>query len=239
MDISKLKRNPKLVHDTLMETEDGALVTKSGCFILFPEKYISKGLASIGTEISCLAVFAIFIDDTTYAVSSATSICHLGDGIIDNVTIEDTVYTRVTFGPGDIIMKNTNLIVDGKLVNTIMDFFMGYALSPFFFNYLDMAELFLNVNYFNGLHMGDIQLVRDIMAANISRKLDNAKIPFRTGITAKELHIRPQFIPQNNIALNASSNLARLNGPELMRATRAALLDTKTTASDLEELYNE
>lgn len=239
MDISKLKRNPSKIHDSILETQDGALITKTGCYILFPEDYIKKGLAIIGNEVSALGIYAIFIDDVTYALSTATSMTILGDGLIENVEVSGMNFVKVTFGPGDVFMKSTHLIISNKLVNTVMDFFMDQGKVPFYITARDMADMFIDSTYWNKVHFGGSQMVRDILASTITRSLDDVRVPYRLTATPKTLNDRPRFIPLNDVGLNVTSNIARVCGPQLLRATRAALLEKRTTATDLEELYNE
>lgn len=236
MDISKAVRNPQRVHASLLE-KDNQLITKTGCTIYIPERYISKGLAVIGTEISILGIYAMFIDDVTYGVSTATAMCTLGDlHISDKVTIEDVDYLSYKFPAGAVVLKTVELVIVKKIVNAIMDFFVDYGYTPWFFNYVDLAELFFDTGYWNKMDMGG-QIVQDIITANISRDpKDITKLFKDTMSNIKQLDTRPTFIPQRDIGMNTSSNLARVNGSELARATRAMLLSEPTQPQELEDI---
>lgn len=236
MDISKTIRDPQKVHDTLLEKDD-QLITKSGCTIYVPEGYTSKGLAVIGTEISILGVFAIFIDDKTYGVSTATSMMTLGDNhITDSVMVGETVYLSYTFPAGAVVFKSVELIKEKKLVNAIMDFFFDYGYSPWWMTYLDMAELYKYAGYFNQMNMGG-QIVQDIIVAGIARNPDNVHQFYRMELdNIKQIYQRPTFLKQRDIAMNTSSNLARINGSELARATKAVLLSEPTQPQELEDI---
>lgn len=236
MDISKVKRDPQRVHASLLEKDD-QLITKTGCTIYIPERYISKGLAIIGTEISILGVYAMFIDDTTYGVSTATSMCTLGEmHIADSITIDDTVYLSYKFPAGAVVLKTVELVVNKKIVNAIMDFFIDFGYTPWFFNYIDLAELFIDTGYWNNMNMGG-QIVQDIITAHISRDPKNLNEFYRFIIeNVKQLDTRPVFIPQRDVGMNTSSNLARVNGSELARATRAMLLSEPTQPQELEDI---
>lgn len=236
MDISKTIRDPQKVHATLIE-KDGQLITKTGCTIYLPERYISKGLAVVGSEISILGIFAIFIDNVTYAVSTATSMVTIGDiHISDAVVVDEMSYISYKFPAGAVVLKSVELVKDKKITNSIMDCFIDYGYTPWFFNYIDLAELFIDSSYWNNMNMGD-PIVQDIIVANISRDPKDIKVLFRTVIdSVKQIHTRPNFIPQRNITLNTSSNLARVNGSELARATKALLLSEPAHPQELEDI---
>ena len=143
MDISKAKRDAAKVKATLFETPENQLVTKTGCSIYVPAGYTSKGLAVISSEVSILGTYAMFIDDTTYAVSIATSMMTILPDGIDNVQLDGEEYFRFDFKPGSTVIKNTKLVKSKKLTNYIMDYFIDYGHTPWFMNYRDLAELFI------------------------------------------------------------------------------------------------
>lgn len=236
MDISKTIRNPSKVHASLLETDD-QLITKTGCTLVLPEGYISKGLAVIGSEVSILGIFAMFIDDVTYGMSTATSMMTLGpDYIPGNTVIDDVTYLTYKFAPGATVFKTVELIIDKKIVNSIMDFFIDYGHSPWFFNYVDLAELFIDAGYFNNMNMGG-QIVQDIIIANIARNPEDVRQLFKEVLkNINQINTRPLFISQRDVAMNTSSNLARVNGSELARTTQAMLLSTPTHSQELEDI---
>ena len=77
----------------------------------------------------------------------------------------------------------------------------------------------------------------DIITAGISRNPDNIRQYYRHAMRKEEdLHIHPLLIPLRDIANNTTSNLARINGSELNRGIKAALLAEPVRAEPLEVL---
>lgn len=240
MDISKLKRNPTKVQDTLFENKEHQLITKTGCKIVIPASYTSKGLAVISSEVSILGIFAMVIDGNFYSVSRSTSMMTITPTSIDSEMINDTEHLVFTFAPGSVVIKNTMLVKNKKLVNNIMDYFVDYGHSPWFISYVDHSELFANSKYFNDIKLGQSQAVLDIITAHVSRNPKKFEQYYRHSIKeSSELWLQPTFIATRDIANNTTSNLARINGSELQRALKASLLAKPERAEPLEQHFFE
>jgi hypothetical protein len=237
MDTSKLKRDAARVRSTLVETPDHQLITKSGCTIYVPANYTDKGLAVITSEVSILGVYALFIDDVTYCVSNATCMLTISPDQINTVQMDDEEYFKFSFNPGSVVIQNTMSVKNKKLTNYIMDYFIDYGHTPWFMNYQDLAELFSQSRYYNNMRMGQGQPVLDIIVAGISRNPKNVREYYRHAITTEgEITGKPRFVPLRDIAINTTSNLARLNGSELQRGIKSALLSEPQRSEPLEEL---
>lgn len=236
MDISKLKRNPKKIISTIFETEH-QLFVKEKCFVTFPASYVNKGLATFGSEVSVLGVYAI-VNGNDYGVSRSTSMVNLTPSSIETFMDDDKEHYLLTFEAGSMMMKNTLLVKNKKIVNTIMDYFIDYGHSPWFISYIDHAELFIYSGYFNDLKLGLSQAVMDVITAQISRDPKDFEQLYRHTIkNAEQIHQRPTFVATRDIAINTNSNLARLNGSELQRSIKASMLSRPERAEPLEQHF--
>lgn len=239
MDISKLVRNPTKVHETLTEKND-QLITKTGCKIYIPATYTSKGLAAISSEVSILGIFALVIDDKFYSVSKSTSMMIIEPDSTETIMIDGAEHLEFHFNPGSVIIRNTMLVRDKKIVNSIMDYFVDYGHSPWFINYIDHAELFKFSKYFNDLKLGQSQAVLDVITAHISRNPSNFEQYYRHGLKViADAYKQPSFLATRDIANNTTSNLARINGSELQRAIKSTLLAKPERAEPLEQYFVE
>lgn len=237
MDISKLKRNPEQVQSTLTE-KNGQLITKSGCHIQIPAGYTSKGLATISNEVSTLGIFAIITDEKYYSLSLITSMMVLVPSDLKYITIDDKPYIEMWFAPGSVVIKNTSLVKNKKLVNFVMDYYVDYGKIPWFLSYVDHAEIFKLSREFNNIFMADSIVPYDIITAHISRSPDDFNSYYRHTIEKQtDLYAQPTIIPSRDIANNTNSNLARINGSELNKALKSALTSAPQEAEPLEELY--
>lgn len=238
MDVSRLKPNSTKVHESLYKTDDKRVITKVGCAIYIPANYTSKGLAIIGDRVRTLGVFMIVLEDGSYGVSIATAMMNLTPTTVDTESLWGADYLKLTFAPGSQVIESTSLIKSKKLTNTIVDYFIDYGHCPPFMNYVTHAELISRTGYFNDLNLGSHQAVRDIVVAGISRSKKDIHEYYRHAIdNSAQLRETPRRVPLRDIGLNTTSNLARLNGSELMVGMKSALLSKPVRAEPLEELF--
>lgn len=236
MDIKKLVRRPEAVHETLVN-KDHQLITKTGCKILVPEGYVGKGLASISSEVTTIGIWMMVINDKHYAVSIATSMMNLTPSSIEMDTIEEEDFYVLHFDPGSVVIRNTELVKDKKIVNYIMDYFTDYGHSPWFIKYIDHSELFVECRGFNDITLVESQAMLDIVTAHISRDPNDIKQYYRHTLKDKAgIHKRPLLLPLRDIANNTTSNLARLNGSEMKRSIKASLTNEPVREEPLETI---
>lgn len=238
MDVSKLKSNPSKIHAALFKTDDSKVISKTGCAIYIPANYSSKGLAMIGESVHTLGVFMIVLEDGSYGVSIATAMMNLTPSTIDTEVLWGVDYLKLTFAPGSQVIESTSLIKSKKLTNAIVDYFIDYGHCPKFMSYVQHAELISRTRYFNDLNLGSHQAVRDIVVAGVSRSDKDIREYYRHSLTdSSQLAASPRRVPLRDIGLNATSNLARLNGSELMVGMKGALLSKPVRAEPLEGLF--
>lgn len=237
MDISKTIRDAARVQATFKEAGD-QLITLKGCSIIFPKKYEDKQLAYIGEDISLVGIFATFIDDVIYSVSTVPSKFTLGECLIDVIKIDEEEYYKLTYSPGAVVIKNVNALKIKVFCYNIVNYFIDYGKMPWFLNYLDAAELCRDIKKFCNIELSIGQVCFDILVSRIARSDANIREQYRLGIkTEASLFKRPTFIPVMEKSLMTSSVLARFTGGELKRSIRESLIDDKATGEPLEELY--
>lgn len=238
MDISRLKHEPIKVYKTLFETDTHQLRTDSGCSIYFPAGYIGKGLAVISSEVSSLGVFAITHDGVHYGVSMCTGMVTFGPCEISSVEMDDEEYVKLTFEKGSIVLDDTNIVKKKKLTSPLLDYFNDYGHSPWFMNGILQAELLRDTQYFNDIFLGGGQPVYDMMVSPLARDPKNLENQWRHVIKVDaDLFNRPVFLPSRDVASNASSNFARINGSELKQGIKAALLSNPERPEPLEDIF--
>ena len=237
MDISKVKRDPAKIKSHL-RNEGDKMITLKPCSIYVPESFTTKGLAIISSKVTIVGIFAIF-DETEkfYSVSKATALMTINPSSIETVKVGDKNYLRFGFDAGSVVIENRKLIRSKKLTYNIFNHIIDYGNVPWFFNYVDYSEIFKKSTYWNDLKLGQSQIVWDILISHITRNPDNVKEYFRHFIKDNAgVFKKPLEVPLHDVAATTTSNLARLNGPELQRSIKSALLAQPTRLEPLEGL---
>ena len=237
MDISKLIHNPKKVHETLLRNKDHQIVTKTGCAIYFPTDYASKGLASLGEVVSVVGIFMMVVDGNHYAVSLVPALFKTLPVSIDTETIWDREYYKLTYSPGNVVMEDCRLVPIKKFSGIITDYFIDYGKTPEFVTYDKLSIILAKCRKYCNITLAN-PIARDIIVAGLSRDKKDPRTLYRLKIKSiVDARKAPLYIPMRDIALNTTSNFARINGNEMIRGIKETLLADATTPAPLEQLY--
>lgn len=235
MDIAELIRKPEDIWANLKKVGD-ELITLKECYILFPKTYVNKQLAYVGDDISLVGVFAICYDKK-YAVSLAPTRFAIGNCLAETIKIADEDYYKLTFSPGSVIFKSTKALKVKVFSYNIVNYFIDYGKVPWFFNYVDAAELLRDIHYWCNIHLGN-QAIFDMLISIISRTHDDLRVYYRETLKSEaDLFKHPRFIPVMEKSLTATSTIARVTGGELKKAFRETLIDESTQREELEDLF--
>ncbi len=237
MDITKAKRDPDKIKSHL-RNEGDKMITLKPCSIIIPESFTTKGLAIISSKVMIVGIFAMFDEsEKFYTVSKATALMTINPSSIETIKLDGRNYIKFGFDAGSEVITNRKLLRNKKLTYNVFNHIIDYGNVPWFFNYVDYAEIFKKSSYWNDLKLGQSQLVWDILIAHITRNPNNVKEYFRHFITDNHQVFAKAFeVPLHDVAATTTSNLARLNGPELQRSIKSALLAVPTRAEPLEQL---
>ncbi|WP_438565594.1 hypothetical protein [Clostridium sp.] len=212
------------------------MITLKECTILFPKTYVNKQLAYVGDDISLVGVFAICYGNK-YGVSLVPSRFAIGDCLAEVIKIADEEYYRLTFSPGAVIFKSVRALKVKVFSYNIVNYFIDYGKVPWFFNYVDLAELLSDIQYWCNIYLGN-QSIYDMLISIISRTHDDLRVYYRETIKSEaDLYKSPRFIPVMEKSLTATSTIARITGGELKKAFRETLITDNHQREELEELF--
>lgn len=214
MDISGLIRDASKVHASLLETADGALITKTGCKIYIPKRYEDRHLAVIANDIRIVAVYFIVVDDLYYGVSCANAMMQITPSSQSIVEIDGDEYWEFTFDKGAVITPNLELVKEDTLVYYLCEEIIAKGHIPWFFNYVDLGKLFTSARYHGNLALSPNNVALEMLVSAITRQsgdrtkyLRHAPDPY-----VEEQKHKPVFIGLRNVLLGATNTTAKLMG---------------------------
>ena len=142
MDLSKLKRDPKRVHEALQEMPDGRLVTKKTCKIIIPSRFAECGLASVGIETNIVGIYAIIVEDIYYGVSLVNAMVRIEPSSTMKILIDDQEFYEFTFDPGSTVIPSLQLVKRDTLVYRIYDEIISKGHVPWYLGYSELGKIF-------------------------------------------------------------------------------------------------
>lgn len=239
MDVANLTRKATAIHDNLIELPDGSIITRSGCVIHIPARYVDKGLATLGNETYICAIFGISDSSGNYAVSKAAAMMRIEPISQSKYSVNGEEYLAFEFPPGSTVIPDTQLVVQSTLLYNIYAFFVGGGDIPWFMDYeQDVLRLFDTDEIHAGSRLVPDRAVFHMIAATISRYKEDKTKYYRQ--VAKDrmtiTSVRPEYVPFKSVIYGPKSTASRLMGNYFDQAVATALVNPATGRDDIETL---
>lgn len=238
MDISKLERNPEMVHAILKQMPDGSIMALKSCKIHIPVRYEEKDIATISNKVSTVAIFAIILDDKYYGIVTIPSFINLEPSYVNKIKIDDVGYYEMDFEEGSTVISSVDLIKKDVMTYYIYNEFIAGGKIPWFFSYSDIIRLFDNAQKFAGARVGANFAITDMVACTICRDSKDVTKFYRHQYKTidQEQNNPPVILPLRNVSSGASNTTAKLLGSYFSDGMTSALINPSERLEHIEEL---
>lgn len=238
MDPSKLTRDKAAVMSSLKVMPNDSLVTKTGCFIHIPSKYVDKQLAVLskqGTYI--LGIFALITPDGKYTVFNFPNMTRILPSETKRFFYDNIEYVEFEFAPGAPALMDVNVLVQDTLIYHIYDYFVDGGTIPWFMAYSDVISIFDLVPEYIGTKLGASWTVIKTILGQIARQpKDRTKM-------ARELYtdlgkiksFTPAYISFSSVLYGTGSTTAKLMGPYFDTAKISAINHPSEKSDNIEK----
>jgi len=234
IDVSKLKRDPSVIKSYFKVTNDITIVN-SNIRVVFPERFVTKELASMGATVRLPAIYAIIDEDDNYAITLSPIIQELSPYVINNISVGDVVYKELLFNKGDVFIINNNLIMQDNFMYDLFDEFYIKGNIPWYLNYDDVSNIFLETKKYANSNIGNNPLTFEILTAITTRDINNKTVFYRTALNNKN-KTYPYYIGLNNIQYSFDNTGAKIIGGYMGAGLTNAIISPETKTSRVSEV---
>lgn len=238
MDISKLQREPEVIKKDFTKTKDGRLVTKTGCYIYLPARFVERGLAEIGNEAYVLGLCAIVNQQNQYAVLNVNARVRLLPSSTNKVVIEGADFYEFVFDKGATVIANTSLVKEDTLLYKIYQELIEKGRVPWYLAYEDLGKLFVTAKYHAGPSLAANNAIIEMIVASISRSPDDRTVQYRHFTQSLE-HQRknpPKIVPLDSPIYGPNNTTTKIIGSYFDNSLASALTDPSDKVEGVEEL---
>lgn len=238
MDYKQLTRDASKVHADLVLTPNGQYITKSGCVVIIPKRYVEKQLANFMGNAFTLGIFAIVVGERYYGVSIVDSMVRLSPTSVGERTYGDTKYLEFTFEPGAVVIPNVSMVCDNKLPYQIYNEFTAKGRIPWFMNYVDIGRIFDTSKDYANLDLHTNHAIFEMLAAVMARDPIQRNRYLRQVVKSRaELEkAEPAFVAFRNIQAQATNTTTKLMGSYFRDALASALVNPAVRLEGFEKL---
>lgn len=237
MNVANLKRDATAIHNNWKELSDGSIMTTRGCAIHIPNRFIDKGLVSLGNETYIVGYFAITDNQGNYGVSNAAAMLKIEPTSQTKYTWLNEEYVQFEFPAGSIVVADTQLVEQSTLLYNIYAYFIGGGVIPWFMDYeKDVLRLFETDQLHAGARLTANRAIYHMIAATIARYHKDRTVYYRQAIERKSdiVSIRPDYVSFKSVIYGPKSTASKLMGNYFDQAVPAALVNPAEGRDDIE-----
>jgi hypothetical protein len=238
MDTKALIRDKHKVHESLVKTSSGALVTKTGCKIYIPVRFTEHDLAYVGADVYTVGIAAIVVNDTYYAVLLVNAMVNLCPTDIAKVKIDSDEYYEFVFAPGATVIKTLGLVKVDTITYKIYDEIFSKGKIPWYIRYDDLCKMFDTAVKHAGANIGENAEVIEVMASLISRNAEDKMEYYRTSIKSLNDIVEkpPAYTAMRSVIFGATNTTSRLGGSYFGEGVASALVTPSERTEHIESL---
>ncbi len=213
---------------------DRSVVTKNGCKIFIPKRFVEKGVAEIGSDNYSLGLFPIVNDDNRFMLVNAISFIYLKPSAFDTVLIDNEDYIQFSFNKNSVVIKSLNLVQKDTLVYDVFNEMISGGRIPWYFDYIDSASLLDTASTIAGTSIGKNPELIEILIAIVSRQKNNKMQFYRHSLSSKEaLKNKPSIVPLKSVTYSATNTTNKLAGAYFDEGVTSALINPTTKADSI------
>lgn len=231
-------RDAVKVREDLIRQSDGSVITRSGCVIHIPERFLEKGLATLGENVSTIGILAICVANKYYATSTLNAMMRLSPTRISTVRVNEVSYLEFAFDPGAIVFVETQVVKIDTIIYRIFDEIIAKGRVPWYLGYNDLAKLFETADKFAGVGLSRSHAILEMIAAAICRAPKDRTLYYRQIVKSQEDLTRtpPVTIPLRSISYGATNTTSKLMGSYWADGMASALVNPSDKVEKIEEL---
>ena len=233
MDITKLKRNPSIIKQQLVETKSKQVIAKTHLVLHFPKRYVERDLAIIGIENYVFGIFAIIDDQNNYAISTVPAMLKTTPTRITEDKVGDVPYYNFHYNAGSVIIDNTEVVRKDTIIYSLMEEFFLKGNVPWFVDYEDLGKVFDGAKTYADSNAAKNYATMEALAAFISRVPSDRVKQFRHG----DIKGTPSYVGMyGNVFYAAPGTINKLVGSYFQDGVVSALTQKSENVSHVEHL---
>jgi hypothetical protein len=229
MDTSKLKHNASAIKNKIKTSKEGVVATED-LTILFPKRFLDKDMASIDATVHYPGIAIIVDSDNNYSKMNIPNKLETEASVIEDVTIDGTTYLSITVTKDTFLFTTLSVVQDTDLLFQLLDEFIMKGNIPFYMEYEDVLNIFLNSREYLDNGIADNHIGFSILVSITARDADNNY--YRTSDKGVL-----KYVGLSNPTLGSKHTFTKLTRSHLKKGMVSAINNPEETGTIHNEVY--
>ena len=225
----RFKRNPEVIKN-MIKKEGYKVIALEELYVIFPSKFVDKGLTILGNISEVFGVIAVVDKDYNYGLYTIPARIDIEPSSIEEIEIDGVIYVKLTIEKHQLLFSSTKIVKNADITYPLFDLLIMQGKVPFYLEYEDLLEVFTNLPKYAGTKVGSHYLPIEIVISIIARDSKNPDIEYRWTKGDK----KPMWIGLTNIYYSYKSTLAKIAGNYFKQGVIAAVVKPEKSVTDVE-----
>lgn len=236
--IPGIQHNPEKIKAVLKKLPNKKLITTAPLTAYFPERFVERDFAAVGSEIQCVGMIGFNLADQYYSTLLVNAIVKLEPSGILKTEIDGDVYYKLMFEKGDTVLSSVELVKTDILVYRIYNEIIAAGKVPEYLGYMELAHLFDTAGKHAGANVGERTEITELLISLIARDPKDRRKYYREIIRKlEEIYTRPPVIlPLKSVEYSPTDTLTKLAGSYWDRALVSAIVNPSEKTERIETL---
>lgn len=220
---------------SLFLVKNNKTIVKEPLKIVFPERFINKNLAVMGSVINVVGVFGI-IANNKYATTMVPIMFRTTPSTINEAMIDGVNYIVLEYDKDQLFMDDNNLKQsEGFMYELFEELFLNGNV-PWYVDYNSLSKLFLEAKKYAKSKIGDSAIVMELLTALITRDAKDKNIFYRNVVKSNKNKEPYAFVGLSNIYYSYKDTGSKLVGNYLRLGIDSALINKEKEPSKVNAL---
>lgn len=236
--LPNMQHNPEKIRAVLKKLPDKRLITIEPITLYFPERFVERNLAIVGSDIQCIGLIGINLNDQYYANLMVDAMVKLEPSGILKTEFDGDVYYKLMFEKGSTVFSSVELVKTDILTFNIYNEIIASGKVPHYMGYLEQAHLFDTAGKHAGAKVGERTEITELLVSLNARDAKNRRKYYRETVkTLDDVYTRPPVIlPLKSPEYSPTDTLTKLAGSYWERALVSAVVNPSEKTERIEAL---
>lgn len=229
-------RNFDLILPKLKQVND-QIITLEDCRIQLPERFSTRGLASVSSDVFIFGIYALIMGDF-YCTCNVNAMMRITPSKILTTKVNNDNYLEFHFDKGSVVIANINLVKRDIILFNVVDEIFIKGNVPWYLDYSDLGKLFDSAKEHANSEVGSIPEAIELVASLLARTPEDRSKYYRTSLVTEKdtLTKPPEYIPLNSVFYASTNTMNKLAGNYFTQGVISSLATKTETLERFEAL---
>jgi len=232
---SSYKHKPDLIAKLFKQTGN-TIIANDDLNIVFPERYIDKSLATLGSTVDVIAMVAIIDNQDNYGVMLMPITMTVTPNAIEDIMIDGKLYKSLLFDKGDVVVPNTIMVKNADFMYNLFDEFFVKGTVPWYISYDMLSDIFIESKKYANSGIGGDIVAFEILTATIARSAKDKHQQYRQTIKSTNDKSPVEYVGLNSVYYSYVNTGAKLIGNYYGVAVTGAIVDKEKESTELVDM---